>query len=649
MNKKRRTIMDLQGHDLKLHMKGEDVNVLHSELSLLGYDIAAQEIEATLFGPSTHQAVLDFQSRHQLEPTGVVEAKTAKAINEAVDALPWFVVRGTVRLQDRTPVKDAVVRAFDKDLRREEVLGEDRTDEQGGYSIRYLADRFARAEKKSPDLVMHAYRQEDNALLVESDVFFNAKRKMKIPLVVQQLPPVPKLSEYEQLLAILAPVLDGLPVAELNEADIAFLLQEFAGDQLVNERRLNVLAQGARLARQTNLPTEFFYGLAQQLKLKLPLTLEAFLALETPAVRQALVEAIKREIIPPPEKAALDNMLARFEQLKLEHGFLVRRRILGRLVNAETGEPLTGYTVRARHQRAGEQPKDLGYDTTDKRGRFAFVIVTLPAPTEEGPNQPADKLELSILDAQRKEIHRAAFEITPGQAEVLEVKVPAQVLPQPVTHPVDEVAEAVNLELPEPLLPFLAEHKIHTLEDIRRAGGVGHLENLPVDPDDPAVKTLEAHASLTVLSDDVKRNEELIEKGYHSILDIAHTPQSLFVGAFNGSISGPEATLLHLQAKAQADAIEFKMLEYRSDRADGRRERAPERVIERLSEVIPDTCECNDCESAVSPLAYLADLLNYVASHVYAPDASGDPRHPMTPDSLSSRFHLAVRRAARFM
>jgi hypothetical protein len=70
------------------------------------------------------------------------------------------------------------VRAFDRDLRREEPLGEGlaTTDESGYYQITYTADQFARAEKRSADLVVRVYSLED-VLLAASELIFDASAR----------------------------------------------------------------------------------------------------------------------------------------------------------------------------------------------------------------------------------------------------------------------------------------------------------------------------------------------------------------------------------------------------------------------------------------------------------------------------------------
>jgi len=71
-----------------------------------------------------------------------------------MDTSQTFVVRGQVRHADGSPFTGAQVQAFDRDLRREQVLGQQTTDTAGRYEIRYPTAAFARAEKASADLVV---------------------------------------------------------------------------------------------------------------------------------------------------------------------------------------------------------------------------------------------------------------------------------------------------------------------------------------------------------------------------------------------------------------------------------------------------------------------------------------------------------------
>jgi hypothetical protein len=85
-----------------------------------------------------------------------------------------LLVRGHVRKADGSPLIRAIVRAFDKDLRHDERLGEEVTDGSGRFEIAYTAEQFSKAEKKRADLIVRVFDQEDQELIA-SDILFNAQ------------------------------------------------------------------------------------------------------------------------------------------------------------------------------------------------------------------------------------------------------------------------------------------------------------------------------------------------------------------------------------------------------------------------------------------------------------------------------------------
>src|SRR5678815_3236531 len=118
-----------------------------------------QSMETKSLSDSTERAVRDFQTAHKLQPTGVVNENTATAINAAVNALQPttapepepkpdpLVVKGRITQADGGRVAGATVRAFDKDMRAEQPLGQAVTDKNGNYEIEYTAAQFGRTEK----------------------------------------------------------------------------------------------------------------------------------------------------------------------------------------------------------------------------------------------------------------------------------------------------------------------------------------------------------------------------------------------------------------------------------------------------------------------------------------------------------------------
>ena len=97
-----------------------------------------------------------------------------------------LVVRGRVTLSNGSPFFGGIVRAFDKDLRNKQPLGNTRTDRNGGYQIEYSRKQFTRTTKAKADLVVEVYRETATGedLLVASNVLFNAPSVVSINLTV---------------------------------------------------------------------------------------------------------------------------------------------------------------------------------------------------------------------------------------------------------------------------------------------------------------------------------------------------------------------------------------------------------------------------------------------------------------------------------
>lgn len=253
--------MNLQGRHLSSEMHGDDVALLQRELALLGAQLPPEETQHSLFGPATLQAVTEFQASAGLHPTGTVDERTAQAINRAVGekggpAAPTSVVHGTVIEASARPAVGLAVRAFDRDLRAEALLGEATTDSAGGYRIVYPPDQRARAEKDSVDLVVRVYGRS----VVTSPTLFDAAPDERVDLV---LPPSPQ-AEFTLVAADVLPVAGDVPVADLTEdaqhQDIAYLVGETGRDPL----QLTYFVLAHRFARVTGLPAEPFYGLLRQ-------------------------------------------------------------------------------------------------------------------------------------------------------------------------------------------------------------------------------------------------------------------------------------------------------------------------------------------------------------------------------------------------
>ncbi len=260
---------------LTLRMSGADVANLQAALRLLldrsillpGQEAGRRELSVALqreraqatYGPTTRKVVAVFQELHRLRPTGDVDGPTAEALNGKLrelgaleevgtDVLPEYqhLVRGQVRYEDGLPLAGLKVQAFDKHLRKEQLLSEATTDAEGRYEIYYSVEELRRKGQRTVSLLVRVLGkkegEEQESVLAESDIIFEAsvveKINLRIPGGIKHV-----WSEYEQLQSALEPLLEGAPIASLAEdekqQDISYLSGKL-------HRDAKVLAQFAR-------------------------------------------------------------------------------------------------------------------------------------------------------------------------------------------------------------------------------------------------------------------------------------------------------------------------------------------------------------------------------------------------------------------
>jgi hypothetical protein len=154
---------------------------------------------------------------------------------EEDDGEPQFVVHGTVRHPDGSPAPKLVVRAFNRNLRSEDLLGQSWTGENGAYRIEYSARAFAASgETDSADLIVRAYSPNPTtaavpAPLAESPTLFNAPADSTIDLVIGNSD-LRGPAEFDLILRAIRPHLQGVAITDLTEDDTHHDLSFLAGE-----------------------------------------------------------------------------------------------------------------------------------------------------------------------------------------------------------------------------------------------------------------------------------------------------------------------------------------------------------------------------------------------------------------------------------
>lgn len=217
---------------LKRRMQGPTVADLQDALKLLldrgallaSDEAARQELSKALqreraeqtFGGATTKLVGRFQEERRQQPTGEVDEATAKALNAlltelgAFDREPapkFYIVSGAVRREDGLPLQRLRVRAAYEAEQRSLRLGEDITDAEGRYTVRYDALPGVDAINLKVSAI-----DEDGQALASSQVVPNAKPVETIDLTVPIAPPAANRQTIEG--AILLE--HGLPAEKLK-------------------------------------------------------------------------------------------------------------------------------------------------------------------------------------------------------------------------------------------------------------------------------------------------------------------------------------------------------------------------------------------------------------------------------------------------
>jgi hypothetical protein len=172
-------------------------------------------------------------------------------------------VYGVVRDTSQKPLHGAMVRAFDKDIRGAQPLGQPAvTDADGGYQIVYQRREFAETDLAAADVVVRVFGK-DEKLLKETPVHYNAPPALRVDVDLSDASYMGP-SEFDQTAAAIAPFTGKLSYAELTEdqktQDITFLTNKTG----VARSRIEAFVMAFRFEKNTKIQAAVFYGLLEQ-------------------------------------------------------------------------------------------------------------------------------------------------------------------------------------------------------------------------------------------------------------------------------------------------------------------------------------------------------------------------------------------------
>lgn len=586
-----------------------------------------------------------------------------------------LIVQGTVTLADRILLPNILVRAFDRDMRSEELLGATRTDAQGFYQIRYFAHQFQRAEKGSADLVVRVYGQTDATAsvnqveLAASDILFNAPPvatlDVTVPAVAYRGP-----SEWEQHHATILPLRvegDGVTLVEpaaFTDEDLDFLAPETG----IAIEHLRHLRQDAQWSEAHDVPEAVFYGLLRQ---GLPTELRSLLAEPPSRLREALEAALAENQIPQTLTDDLDGILERLHELAVDIAFQTDSEAtipsLGEILGTA---PLDTAAQRAfidfalRYEGQGDIWNDLAEQSILPPAALETVRFTVESSPLVLDHLPTLAVAQRLRQAQNWHTPRDLARLTREQWQSELDGIPTGDLPGDISS-TQQLADAVVSQIEQAYPTAVVMHRLASGSSLATNDAVAFLVDNPnfnlletsIDrylangaqlgqiTDIPStsqhLKLLQRLARVTPTVNRFEAMQGLWENGYTSAVKIANTNQMEFIEQMNSVIGLGNAEAIHNTAIARADEAQITLLRLGDavwngpdlgfGSGSGINLGLPDWVRDRLPDLnltpsnpsseLPDWtrlfgslsgCSCRHCRSAYSPAAYLVDLLQFL-------------------------------------
>ena len=288
-----------------------------------------------------------------------------------------------------------------------------------------------------------------------------------------------------------------------------------------------------------------------------------------------------------------------------------RLRFVLTLLNEDGGnaEPAKNLAVTVQQLGVDAKPAAVLVDgRTDEQGRVTFYIIDRPPRDPAAQRESLPKVQFVVRDVDGDAIGQPVTLQPERGKELPAQKVPVKLHLEKLEAPLSVWKTATRLNLSPQLDKALNDLKIDSLaklreaKDIESTPGLGQAENKALD-------LLRKHARLQLISRDHTANQHLVDAGISDVTDIARQTRSGFANKLKGKLDLRRANALHgLAMRTTAAASRMAM----ADRVDA----ANNRVLNAQAQnAETQPCDC-DCQSAVSPLAYLADLLDYTVRHV---------------------------------
>lgn len=529
-----------------------------------------------------------------------------------------FYVSGVVHDENGNPAcEGTTVFLYRRGLRRRAVLGTSVVvGADGTFRIDYGDEEAFSESDRPPHIELRAFDAAKSRRAV-SEVFFcppTALRNVSLRLMPGASCDDPA-SEFDRLSAALESAIGRPNVTGLSPDERDFAAKAICDPDCFDLPDASVLiarlAEAEQSAVITGLSVAATYGILSMLCDPVTPDLSS---LSIDEIKRLLEQAVKEQRIPPETPELNADALARLAARRAKEMPSTRETVRLRLLDAATGHPIRNAAVSLAE---ADEPLAVGALQTDKEGRVVFFL----AFPDAAPRVLTIRLCGPLLDFCGEE----EITLSPGEEE-REVRIAIASELRPLDASLAEIADS-------DVVAAFAAIGINTVGELLLAPDV--LEGIDPQTLTTVRRRARWHAA-GVVTDESFALEAL---GFDSPIDVARLDRARFVELAGDRMGGLEraasfhaaARLYHVHvARVVGDA--WLQIEDLDDGGDDPEDDPDEPDF---SDILDDfvECGCDDCESALSPGAYLAHMLDWITTNVTSQGT------PVTLEQLEDGFH----------
>lgn len=323
-----------------------------------------------------------------------------------------------------------------------------------------------------------------------------------------------------------------------------------------------------------------------------------------------------------------------------------RLEALGQLQNSEDGSMLPGHRIQIQ---AGASLKPFGEVRSNAQGYFPLPH---PWPLSSAPEDVSMQWKLQVLSPDGTKV---ATDVALSQDGLIDAALPVKItLPAAVdsSPTIAQLLTEIKKTISAKTQTALNAANIKSVQDIQNAGGLQRLID-SAKADEATLAALEQAADLWPLlprnvaaADATKTLAVWLGKGLRGATDIGNRPRAEGVKALKNELGDFAAGQGHAVAVARNNMLNFLLLGARIDGARAAALAEKKSLHARtlgggaslLSEDLDLPCSCSECRTAVSPNAYLMDLLRYTYFRAQFYTTDPETLSPLDVDTLKSYF-----------